>query len=140
MPGNAESFALDANVILRFILRDHEELSPKAREIMEAASDGRIAVHCDPVIVAEVVYVLGSHYGASRARIVEALERVLKPESTVMPCKERYLRALRIYAETSAHFGDACVCAAALEECDGRLLSFDRELSKIEGITRSEGP
>jgi len=138
--GSVKSCALDANVILRFILRDHKELSAKAREIMQAASDGRIAAHCDPVIVAEVVYVLSSQYGASRAQIAEALERILKPESTVMPGKERYLRALRIYAETTAHFGDACACAAAIEDCEGRLLSFDRELSKIEGIGRSERP
>ena len=140
MRGSVKSCALDANVILRFILRDHKELSAKAREIMQAASDGRIAAHCDPVIVAEVVYVLSSQYGASRAQIAEALERILKPESTVMPGKERYLRALRIYAETTAHFGDACACAAAIEDCEGRLLSFDRELSKIEGIGRSERP
>ena len=138
--GNVKSCALDANVILRFILLDHEELSTKAREIMRAASDGRIVVHCDPVIVSEVVYVLSSRYGVSRARIAEAVERVLRPESTVMPNKERYLRALRIYAETTAHFGDACACAAAIQECEGRLLSFDRELSKIEGISRSERP
>ena len=140
MRRNVKACALDANVILRFILRDHEELSTKAREIMQAASDGLITVHCDPVIVAEVVYVLSSQYGASREQIAEALERVLKPESTVMPSKERYLRALRIYAETTAHFGDACACAAAIEDCEGRLLSFDRELSKIEGISRSERP
>jgi predicted nucleic-acid-binding protein len=140
MRGNAKPYALDANVILRFILRDHGELSSKAREIMQAASDGRIAVHCDPVIVAEVVYVLASNYGASRVRIAEALESVLKPDSTVMQDKERYLRALRIYAETNAHFGDACACATALDDCEGRLLSFDRALSKIAGIARSERP
>jgi predicted nucleic acid-binding protein len=140
MPANVKSYALDANVILRFILRDHEELSTKARDILQAAREGRIVVHCDPVIVGEVVYVLSSHYGVSRAQITETLERVLKPESTVMPDKRRYLRALRIFAETNAHFGDACACAAALEDCEGRLFSFDRELSKIEGISRSEHP
>ena len=140
MPENARPYALDANVILRFILRDHEELSTKAQEIMQAASDGQIVVHCDPVIIAEVVYVLSSRYGAPRERIVESLASVLKPESTVMPNKQRYLRALRIFAETNAHFGDACACAAALEDCEGRLFSFDRELSEVEGIGRSERP
>jgi hypothetical protein len=31
-----------------------------------------------------------------------------------------------------------CACAAALEECKGRLYSFDAELSKIEGLDRRE--
>jgi len=138
MPGGVECYQLDANVILRFVLRDHEELSAKALEIMQAAEEGRIVLHCDPVIMSEVAFVLSSTYDATRREIAETLENVLKRESVVLPNKQRYLRALRIYAESNAHFGDACACAAAIEECEGRLFSFDRELSKIEGIHRSE--
>lgn len=138
MRASVESYALDANVILRFILHDHEEMWAKAREIMLAASEGQIVVHCDPVIVAEVVLVLSSNYRTPRKRIAESLELILKPQSTILPNKRRYLHALRIYAETNAHFGDACACAAALEDCEGRLFSFDRELSNIEDISRSE--
>lgn len=138
MPGSAKTYELDANVILRFVLHDHEELWAKATAIMEAASNGLVMLHCDPVIVSEVIFVLASRYKISRARIVQTLERILKPESVVMPNKQRYLRALRIYAETNAHFGDACACAAAIEDCKGRLFSFDRSLSKVEGITRRE--
>lgn len=140
MRASVESYALDANIILRFILHDHEEFWAKAREIMQAASEGLIVVRCDPVIVSEVVFVLSSNYRTPRKRIAASLELVLKPESTVLPNKQRYLHALRIYAETNAHFGDACACAAALEDCEGQLFSFDRELSKIEGIHRSETP
>ena len=140
MPGDVKSFQLDANIILRFFLHDYEELWASADEIMRAASDGRIAIHLDPVIVSEVVYVLSSNYHMPRNEIVRLLETILTPQDTALPNKQRYLRALRIYAETNAHFGDACACAAALEDCEGRLFSFDRTLSKIEGIHRSEHP
>jgi hypothetical protein len=33
-------------------------------------------------------------------------------------------------------FGDACACAAALQRCEGRLVSFDRKLSGVDGISR----
>jgi predicted nucleic acid-binding protein len=140
MSRSAEPYALDTNVIIRFVLNDHVELSAKSREIMQAAKDGSIALYLDPIILAEAVYVLGSHYGAPRNRIVESLEAIVKPESTLMPDKQRYLRALDVFAKTNAHFGDACACAAALECCEGRLFSFDRKLSKIDGISRSEHP
>jgi hypothetical protein len=35
------------------------------------------------------------------------------------------------------HFGDAC-CSAALDETEGRLLSFDKSLSKAPRITQRE--
>lgn len=138
MPGDAKTYELDANIILRFVLRDHEMLTQKAFTIMEAASEGRISLYCDPVIVAEVVWVLGSRYRVPPVEIPRLLEPILRPANTVLPNKQRYLRALKIYAETNAHFGDACACAAAIEDCEGRLFSFDRSLSKIEGIHRSE--
>jgi len=50
----------------------------------------------------------------------------------------RYLRALRLFAHTVKHFGDALACAAVLEDCEGRLYSFDRKLSAVEGIERRE--
>lgn len=140
MSRSAESYALDTNVIIRFVLNDHAELSAKSREIMQAAKDGSIVLYLDPVILAEAVFVLSSRYAAPRDRVVALLRLLVEKESTLMPDKQRYLRALDIFGNTNAHFGDACACAAALECCKGRLFSFDRKLSKIDGISRSEQP
>ena len=131
-------FAIDTNVILRFLVRDDEQLFIKAHAIMQAAIDGQITVLCDPVILAEVVWVLGSHYKRLRAEVLEALEAILISDAVIMPEKARYLRALEIYGNSKAHFADACACAAALEDCDGRLLSFDRKLSSVEEVRRME--
>ena len=140
MRTDAEAFSVDANVILRFLLRDHDELSPKARATIEAAAGGHIAIVLDPVLLAEVVWVLTSYYELSRAEIAAGLEPILKMDGVAMENKERYMRALEIYGSTQAHFGDACACAAALEDCNGRLISFDRKLSEVEGISRTESP
>ena len=133
-------WAIDANVILRFVLRDHTDLSPKARTIMVAVMEGGLTVSCDPVVLAEVVWVLTSFYKLPRTEICAALEPIVLCDNVLMPKKDRCLKALRIFGTTTAHFGDACACAAALEDCDGRLLSFDRKLSAVEGITRAESP
>jgi predicted nucleic-acid-binding protein len=66
------------------------------------------------------------------------LEPIIKAEGFIVPNKDRYIRALKLYSESVSHFGDACACAAALEDCDGRLLSFDRKLSGVDGIRRTE--
>lgn len=130
--------AIDANVILRHLLDDHEELSEKAAGIFQQVETGTLAVHCDPVTLAEVVWVLGRHYRQPNAQIAEALEPVLKSEGFLMPEKGCYVLALELFGRSVRHFGDACACAAALQRCEGRLYSFDRELSAVEGIERSE--
>lgn len=137
---NGDVSAIDANVVLRYLLQDDAELSPKATAIMEAIEDGEIAVSCDPVILAEVVWVLTSLYKFPKKKIASDVEPIIKADGFIIPNKDRYINALRIYATSDAHFGDACACAAALECSDGRLLSFDRDLSRIPGIRRLEKP
>ncbi len=130
--------ALDANVILRYVLDDDEELSAKAKGILQAVERGEIVVTCDPVTLAEVVWVLSSYYKLPNQEISEGLGPIIKAEGILMPEKERYVLALDLYANVIRHFGDACACATALRECEGRLYSFDRKLSSVPGIHRSE--
>lgn len=130
--------AIDANVILRYLLGEGGAIGEKAARIMEALDDGEISVWCDPVTLAEVVWVLTSFYRREPAAVGAALLPIVKTDGLHMPEKERYVRALELFAHAGVHYGDACACATAWGECGGRLLSFDRKLSKVEGITRLE--
>ena len=133
-------FAVDTNVLLRYLTKDDEDLWAKAYAVIKAMHDGEITLFCDPIILAETVFVMQSVYQMPKQKIEETLDPLLKAEGFEVPGKDRYVRALGIYAATNAHFGDACACAAAIEDCDGRLLSFDKKLSAIEGIERMESP
>ena len=131
-------YAIDANVILRFVLADHPGLFAKAQAIFAAAEAGEVTLHCDPVNLGEVVWVLSSHYKIPCADIADFLSPLLSAVGFMVPDKQRYLRALALYGEGTLRFGDACACAGAKQCCEGRLVSFDRALSKAEGIERVE--
>jgi predicted nucleic acid-binding protein len=140
MSSGPQRWTVDANVILRYLLKDQPELAARAREIWRSVEEGGTVAVCDAVTVAEAVFVMASVYKLPRSAISEALVALLQPEGVVMAEKERYLRALRLFGETVRHFGDACACATALEASEGRLYSFDRELSEVEGIEGREAP
>lgn len=140
MKALSDVYAIDANVILRYLLRDDEALWRKAHALMVEVEAGRMAVFCEPIILAEVVWALRSFYGVRRTEVSRKLLVLVSAEHFLMPNKPRYIRALELFAGGVRHFGDACVCAAAVEECGGRLLSFDKELSVVEGISRAEEP
>jgi len=129
---------VDANVILRYLLRDDRKLAEKARAMWQAVEEGRLVAVCDPVTLAEVVFVLSSVYGLANGEIADLLMSLLLSKQVVMSDKERYLHALRLFAHSVKHFGDACACARALDECEGRLYSFDRALSAVQGVDRRE--
>ena len=131
---------IDSNVILRYIARDDPQLLKAARAILWPLDTGEGRVLCDPVILSEVVFVLKSIYGFSPAEISAGLLRLVRLPGFVMPDKRRYVHALELYASEVPHFGDACACAAALEQTEGRLYSFDRKLPRVEGVTRLERP
>jgi len=129
---------VDANVVLRYLLRDDEALWRKADAIWGAVEDGRLLAVLDPVVLGEIVFVMSKTYGLSNEEISDALTTLIRPDHVTLFGKDRYLRALRLFAHSVSHFGDACACACALEECEGRLYSFDRKLSAVDGIERRE--
>jgi predicted nucleic acid-binding protein len=130
--------AIDANVILRYLVGDGGRLADKAAGILEAVADGHAAVCCDPVTLAETVWVLRSYYELPNRAIESSLIPLVECPGFHVPNKSRYLTALKLLAEEDASFGDACVCALALQECEGRLYSFARKLSAIDDIDRAE--
>jgi predicted nucleic-acid-binding protein len=138
MKRNVDVYSIDANVIVRFLMGDDPKLSPKASGILKGVETGKTVVTCDPVNLAEVVWVLNSFYGLSNKQIADGLEPIIGAPGFLMPDKDRYITALKLFSEATPHFGDACACAAALQECEGRLYSFDIKLSKVKGIERRE--
>lgn len=138
MQAEGATQTIDANVIVRFVMLDHPELSTKATRVFETLAAGQVVLECDPVNLAEAVWVLSSHYEIEPRDIAEKLATLVNSEGFRMSDKARYVSALEMYGSGQLRFGDACVCATALEKCDGQLLSFDRKLSRVPGITRSE--
>ena len=131
-------YAVDANVLLRHIVGDERALYEKARAVIAAAVAGEVALACDPIQLGEAVWVLTSRYKVEPAEIAGSLLPLLELPGMEMPEKERYVRALELFGSGALSFGDACVCATAELEAEGRLISFDRALSKVPGIERTE--
>jgi len=131
-------YAVDANVILRFLLRDSAALSEKAETAFRAMEAGEVTLVCDPVNLAEAVWTMSSYYKVPHHEIAGALLPLVRARGFHLPDKERYVRALELHGERGIRFGDACACATAEDACEGRLLSFDRGLSRVPGIARTE--
>lgn len=73
-------FLLDTNILLRFLLDDHAELSKKARHIFKQADQNACALVLSDVAIAEAVWVLKSFYELTRADISSQLSLLVQQE------------------------------------------------------------
>jgi len=104
---------VDANVVLRYLLRDHEELFAEAARVMDRAERGEVNLHLASITVAELVWVLDSFYGYPREEVSRVIESFLTADGVVPQEREIVLQALSDYATLNVDFVDAYLAAKA---------------------------
>lgn len=112
---------IDANVILRYLLRDDEGMADKANIII---TNGAFTL---PEILAEVVYVLSGVYKVERQEISDALLAVL--DVVEVEHFEVIFRAIEIFANSGLDFVD-CILIAYNEIEKIEVFSFDKKLNR----------
>lgn len=129
---NLDGPILDTNVVLRFLRKD-EALHATSKVMFErAAASGQRLVLLD-VVVAEVIFVLGSFYKCSRLEIAEALSALLDHDAIGVPNAEIVHDALVRYTGTNLHFVD-CYLAAMGKAADREVCTFDQGLAKFGDV------
>ncbi len=131
---------LDANVILRYVTRDHPDHSGRAYAFLQRVEAGEIDATITEAVLAEVVHVLSSKvlYNVPRAVIQDQLVAILTLKGMRLRAKGRYVRALEIYATTNLDFVDALLVALVEQTKDAVVVSFDRDYNKMPSVTREE--
>lgn len=121
---------LDTNVILRFLLADHETLSPRAQTLFRRAAAGELDLLIPSLIAAECVYTLRSFYKLPKREITAALTRLLGLPGVAALEGLVLTQALDVYAASNVNLADAYL--AALGQGLGYSIgSFDRDLKKL---------
>lgn len=113
-----------ANIILRYVLDDHAELSPKAAEILEQQT-----VTLPIEVACEVVYVLQKVYAIDRKDIQQQLGNLLNENLVKMDKPAIFLKALECYSTSTFDFVDTLLWAYhAVDQQE--IFTFDNKLHK----------
>ena len=126
--------ALDANVIVRYLVRDDLKQAEAARVLLESLSVERPGYVCREVAV-ELVWVLERSYRFPRGRVATVLEELLATEELVIETADDVAQAAIRYRAGGTGFSDLMVLAAAQRFGADRLYTFDQETSRLEGVT-----
>lgn len=114
---------IDANVILRFLFGDNEEMLAVAAKEIESGETYTL-----PSILAEVVYVLHGHYEVERTVVRDSLIHLLDRVSVEHPSV--IVSALNYYADRNVDFVDGMLISRA-RLLGEKVLTFDKKLNKL---------
>ncbi len=125
----ANRVLLDANVLIRFLTKDHDEHYRISYKIFEQIESGETEALLMDFILAEVVYVLRRIYKYDKSDISLALKKMLLYNHLYTENKLVTFEALNIYAENNIDFADALLCAK--RKIEGfEIVSFDKDLER----------
>jgi len=123
-------YLIDTNVILRYLLNDHDRFSPKAIAFLQDVADGSKKAELISVVLVECVYVMEKFYEIPKNEIVDKLSRIFNIKGVINPNKSEILAALIKYENSSADIVD---CLLAAKSTPQRIVvSFDKDFKKLK--------
>lgn len=125
---------IDANVILRYLLRDNETLYQKAFAVLEKVRTGEDKVMILEGVLTECIYVLLKIYKVDRSTIAEKLRALLYYKGMVNPDKRDLIDSLNLFGQTSLSFVD-CLLGAKSKNHSMPIVTFDEDLLKASKKT-----
>mgnify|MGYP000992927791 CR=1 FL=1 len=132
-----KALLLDTNILLRFITGEPANQARETAALVAAAEAGKVRLAVLPMVLAEAVFVLTGFYGHPRPRVAEVLAHLISSPGFHGEESGRMLDALRLFGAGKLDFVD-CYLAAVSTRGQHTLVSFDRDLAKLHGITVSK--
>ena len=127
MPLQKNIIIVDANIILRYLLRDNEKFYKEAEALFNDAFSGKKRILIMYSIIAEVVYVLLKLYKVSRKEIAEVLIELMKIKGVKVQDKEILFNTFKMFKNKNLDFIDCLLCAYSRKY---KVMSFDKEVNK----------
>ena len=116
---------IDANIVLRYLMNDNPELSPKAKDIIE-----QNIVEVPVEVLCEVVYVLSGHYKIGRQNVSAKLKQFFELTQCTLTNRDVILQGLDYFGKHGLDFVDCLLASYAKIEKD-EIFTFDDKLEKL---------
>lgn len=126
-------YAIDTNVLIRYIVEDNFEQAQKATEAIEQLTPEKQGfISC--IVLCELNWVLKTAYKISKSKRVATLKKILSVPVFEIEQLDCCLKALRSYDQGQADFSDYLIQQIGEEHGYDILLTFDRKASRETGF------
>jgi uncharacterized protein len=131
---------VDTNIFLRYLVPEDPAKTKACLALFQQVQRNQLQVTTSEVVIAEVVFVLGSKklYHLSRLELKERLHPLLLLPGLKVPHRKSHLRALDSYSQSTLDFEDCLTIAQMERQRMTELYSYDQDFDTISGIKRLE--
>lgn len=119
---------IDTNIIIRFLVGDHDEHLQIATEIFSKIENGEIEVEILEPVIMEALFVMVKFYKLPQSEVIADLKRLIALRGVVGD-KVLLIETLNIIEDKNIDFVDALICAKSRLQGYEKL-SFDKDVNK----------
>ena len=127
-------FALDTNVIVRYIAQDDPAQSAAATRIFEDIISDKNHGFITSIALCETLWVLSRAYGQPREKLVEVVEALLKADNLELEHRDLVWNAKEDFRNGNADFSDYLIARIGKPQGASTTLSFDRNALKSKDL------
>ena len=102
---------LDTNVLVRFLVRDHEAQFDRARRLLKREVGSKERVLISLMVLLETEWILRSRYGLQKTHIIDAISGLLDATELELEDEPAVEEALYLWKESAADFADCLIGA-----------------------------
>lgn len=121
----------DTNVILRYLLDDHPEMSKEAIAFFEKVRIGEKKALILESVLTECVYVLTKFYKIPGKDAAQKLSTLLHYKGIVNTDADNLIKALHIFSTSSIAIVD-CIIISKADKPDYHIYTYDKNLIKTK--------
>ena len=125
---------IDTNVLVRHLVQDDPRQSRVATQIITKECTRESPGCINRIVLCELVWVLESAYGYSKATIINVIDKLLRTSQFRIEDAQSVWISFRMYQQGKADFAD-CLLGTTnqLNGCDVTV-TFDQAASKLDGF------
>jgi predicted nucleic-acid-binding protein len=102
---------LDTNVLVRFLVRDHEAQFERARRLIKREIGAQEKVLISLLVLLETEWVLRSRYGLQKNQIIDTISGLLDTTELEFDDEATIEQALYLWRDSAADFADCLIGA-----------------------------
>lgn len=125
---------LDTNILLRHLLQDHPDHSPRATAYLERIERGEVQAHIAETVIFETVFLLQHRFGEPKARVVELIQPLIEMAGIRLPGKRKMRRVFDLYLRLNLPFADAYHAVLMRQLGLSEIVTFDQDFDRVPGI------
>lgn len=121
---------IDANIFLRFLLKDISRQYLEAEKLFRRAKAGEITLIVPQIVIFEIAFALEKFYCFPKEEVIDKLKSLVDMEYFLIQDRQIFQGALKIYAVNNISLVDSfLICLASSKQA--KLMTFDEKINKI---------